>query len=217
MMLSVKNLTVSYGNKTIINDLSFDMNEGEILGILGANGTGKSTICLAIAGLIEDKANLCGSIEILGKNINNMTVAEKADLVGIIFQDPDTQLFSPTVEDEIAFAPENLCLNRQVIKDRIDYALKLCAIEHLRHRKTNALSGGEKQLVAIASVLAMRPKILIADEVTAHIDSFYKSKIYNALIAHAKEGAVIFVTPQSEDAELCTRKIWLSKNYENKD
>ncbi|NCA67354.1 MAG: ABC transporter ATP-binding protein [Clostridia bacterium] len=209
MILSTLGLTVKYDNKTIINDINIELNQGEILGILGKNGSGKSTLCLAIAGLLSSDAEMFGKVKILGKDFYQLSRAEKSDYIGIVFQNPDTQLFSPTVEDELAFAPENLCLSRAEIEARIKYALELCNISHLRERHTNTLSGGEKQLVALASVLTMRPRILIADELTASIDEDRRPQIYDILRKHATLGAVILVTHDKEETAVCTRTITL--------
>lgn len=209
-MLVIRDLTIKIGNRPIIQNFDQTLKKGEILGIWGANGTGKSTLCRAVSGLLKE--GVTGSIEIGGKNLWDMTVAERVSNVGIIFQDPEAQLFSPTVVDEIAFAPENLCLKREEIYDRIKQVVSSIGIEHLLNRKTNSLSGGEKQLVAIASVVAMRPRVLIADEITAHIDNTNKNLVHRVLLDYAKEGAVIFAAPTQSELSICTRTFSLNKN-----
>lgn len=205
MILTVENLSISYGDNLVVDNLSFSVKKGEILFVCGKNGSGKSSICLAIAGLISEDATVLGNIIIDGKDFSKLAQAEKSQLLGIIFQNPETQLFSPTVEDELSFAPENLCLDREEIEKRICYALEICDIKHLRKRETNSLSGGEKQLVAIASVLTMQPKILIADEITARIDSEGRIKIRNCIKNYAQEGTVLLISHNKEDKKICDR------------
>lgn len=219
MRLSIKNLTVKYGEKTILQNIGFDVCEGEILGIFGGNGTGKSTLCRCVAGLPPHEAQIAeGGIFFDGKNVSDMTVAEKAHSVGIIFQNPETQLFSPSVEDELAFAPENLLVPREEIEKRIGFALKICRIEHLRHASTAKLSGGEKQLVAIASVLTMQPKVLVADEITARVDREGREKIRACLKAFAAAGgAVLMVSHIESELEICSKIIVLKKEKANAD
>lgn len=212
-MIKVKGLSVSYGNKKVIDNFNFELSEGEIVALTGKNGSGKSTFCMALLDLLDkDIVNIKGEILLFDKPLGTISRAEKSKYIGIIFQEPDYQLFSPNVEAELAFAPENLCLPREAIEERIQWALSVCGIEHLRNRNTNSLSGGEKQLVAIASTLTMRPKILVADEITAQIDSENSAKIREILVNHAKGGAVIIVTHSEDDLKICSREQALRSN-----
>ncbi len=209
MILRTEALSVSYGQREVIKNISLEVDIGEIVAITGKNGSGKTTLCLALAGLLGQSAICCGRVLLEEKDISTLSRAQKSQLIGIIFQDPDTQLFSPTVEDELAFAPENLCLDRKEIQKRIEYALKICGIDNLRYRKINSLSGGEKQLVAIASVLAMRPKVLVADEITSSIERDSRERILRCIHEYSKEGAVLIVTHSAAEISLCSRKIIL--------
>ncbi len=205
MLLEVNNLTIKYGSTKVINNVSFNLHSGEILGIIGKNGSGKTSLCKAVAGVLDD-AEITGKVILNGSDNKDLSIAERCQNIGIIFQEPDTQLFSPTVIDELAFAVENLCIEREEIKNRITLALNLCSIMHLKERDTNSLSGGEKQLVAIASVLTMQPKIIVADEITSRVDTENKGKVFEILSTFAKnQGGVIFVSHNDNDLEICNR------------
>lgn len=221
MRLTAKNLSLSFGGQVIFKNLSFSAESGEILAIKGPNGSGKSSLCLCLAGLMEegDETAVSGEVYYGGKALPEMGIAERCACVGIVFQNPDMQLFSPIVTEELAFAPENLALPRDEIKARIEEAAGICGIKHLLGAKTNRLSGGEKQLVAIASTLTMKPKFLIADEITSRIDTDKKDIVRNILINFAKEGGgVIMVSHNPKDLEIAHRVIELKrgKDYEDR-
>ncbi|MGI6594962.1 MAG: energy-coupling factor ABC transporter ATP-binding protein [Christensenellales bacterium] len=221
MKLKVNRLGLKYGKDVIFNNLSFELNEGEILAFKGLNGSGKSSLCSCLTGLFEEdfaKDNIRGEILYDNINLNNMSIAEKCNAFGLIFQNPDDQLFSPLVIEELAFAPENLNVPREEIQRRIDLALKTCKIEHLKNAKINTLSGGEKQLVAIASILTMQPQILIADEITSRIDKEKIDDIRQILIDFARSGkSVIMISHNENDLKIASRVIVLErgKNYAN--
>lgn len=221
MRLSVENLSLRFGKNIVFRNLSFSLAEGEILALSGGNGSGKSSLCLSLCGLLDaDTAgvSLSGSVLYDGKNLSDMTIAERCRAVGMIFQNPDNQLFSPLVIEELAFAPENLAVPRDEILERIEKALALCGIQHLKNAKTNALSGGEKQLVAIAAVLTMQPEILIADEITARVDADHREMVRNILIDFAKSGgSVITVSHNPTDLNIAGRiiKTERGKDYAN--
>ncbi len=218
MKLSVRNISLKYGNDTIFENLSFDLKEGELLGIKGGNGSGKSSLCLCLAGLIDydNQANASGKIRYDGRLLSELTAAERCKYVGIIFQNPENQLFSPLVQEELAFAPENLAVSREEMRRRLDDALSLCGIEHLKSSRTGTLSGGEKQLIAIASVLTMKPSLLIADEITARIDITRKATVRKILADYcASGGSVIFVSHTEKDLSIATKTLSMErgKNY----
>lgn len=215
-MLEVKKLSISYGKKEVFKNLSFKLKKGDIMGVLGKNGSGKSSLCLAICDIL-DGADIKGEIIIDGKNIKKLSRVERCKNVAMIFQEPETQLFSPTVEDELSFAPENLCIERDEIKKRIENALKICNIKDLRYRFINTLSGGEKQLVAIASILTMSPKIILADEITSRIDKQGVARIRDCFKKFSESGgSVIMVTHNKDDLKICNKTINLGmKNDES--
>lgn len=206
VIVEVKDLAISYGERKLFDKLNFVIPKNTIIGIKGKNGAGKTTLCLALAG-IETQAQISGGIFYGGKEVKQLSIAERAEKVGIVFQLPDSRLFSPTVEDEIAFAPENLCLSQQEIEQRIDFALLLCDIKHLRKSFTNKLSGGEKQLVAIASVLAMKPRLIIADEIFSSLDARGKKRIKQALQEYTNFGSVLLVSHSQDELAICSQVV----------
>jgi energy-coupling factor transport system ATP-binding protein len=207
-MLIVKDLTLKYGEKTIFENLSFKLEKGQILAIKGKNGSGKTSLCLIVAGLLKNEENtqISGDVFYDGKNVYGLTVFEKCIEVGLVFQNPDNQIFSPLVIEEIVFAPENLAIVREEMERRLENTLRLCGIEHLKSKKTSELSGGEKQLLALAGVLSMQPKLLIVDEITSRIDFENKEKVRRVLSDYAKMGnSVIMVTHSEKDLVLADK------------
>lgn len=193
----VKNLSFKYKNskETILDNLNFEIEAGKITAIIGKSGSGKTTLCNCICGLIPNiyDGYISGEIIINGKNIKDMTLGERVSSIGIIFQNPATQLFSPTIEDELAFGPENLCVDRVEIKRRMDNILMLINMEEYRFDNPNNLSGGQQQLIAIASVLMLDPKIIICDEIMSYIDEDGKKIIKDLLQRLSSEGKTIIM------------------------
>lgn len=182
--LTIKDLDFSYEDRPILKGIDLCLDEGKIVSIVGLSGCGKSTLCYCICGIIPHiiEGHLSGSVNVFGEEVSSKRLADISTQVGIVFQNPDTQLFSPTVEDEIAFGPENLCLPRQKIAERIDESLEIAGLSDLRTRHPHNLSGGEKQLIAIASVIAMHPKILLFDESLSQVDMEGSERIKNVIL-----------------------------------
>ncbi|MGB9521611.1 MAG: ABC transporter ATP-binding protein, partial [Anaerolineales bacterium] len=170
----VQDVTFRYRDRATpaIQQISFAVKPGELMLIAGASGCGKTTLIRCLNGLIPRsyKGELQGEILIDGKPIRNLSLARISQLVGTVLQDPERQILGTRVRNEVAFGLENLGLERSEIIERIDQALHYLGIQHLRDRETFNLSGGEKQKVALAGVLAMRPKILLLDEPLASLD-----------------------------------------------
>ncbi len=167
-MIEVKNVSFSYSNnKEVISDMSFNVNKNECIGIIGANGAGKSTILKLLVGL-ELRFN--GDILVEGLNLNKKNLNDIRKLIGYVFQDSDSQLFMPTVYEDIAFAPRNYGLSKEDIEKRTLMAMESVGISELKNRPIYSLSGGQKKLVSIATVLSMQPEILIFDEPTIALD-----------------------------------------------
>lgn len=172
IMIRLRNLSVSYGDIQALDDISLEISKGEFVLVSGPSGCGKSTLAMVIAGLIPHaiEARVDGEIEILGQSTYQQSLPELTQSIGVVFQNPVTQLFHLRVDQEIAFGPRNLGLNEDEVVHRVDWALEATGIEELREAKPSDLSRGQKQRVAIACALAMRPSILVLDEPTASLD-----------------------------------------------
>ncbi|MDW8327991.1 MAG: ABC transporter ATP-binding protein [Anaerolineales bacterium] len=172
--LVVRKLTFTYRNRPApaLKDIEFEVRPGELLLIAGASGCGKTTLMRCINGLIPRsyKGELKGTIHIFGQDIRPLPLAKISQFVGTVLQDPERQILGAKVVNEVAFGLENLGLPRAEIIQRVDEALAYLKISHLRERETFLLSGGEKQKVALAGVLAMRPRLILLDEPLASLD-----------------------------------------------
>ncbi len=200
----VRGLTYRYqaGGPLVLKDIDFRVARGETVVVTGLSGCGKSTLCFCISGAIHHNRDgvMTGEMLLNGKNIRELRAASLSLEVGMVFQDPDTQLFSPTVEDEIAFAPENLCLPPAQIRERVEQALNLLGITALREANPYKLSGGEKHLVALASVLALDPPVLILDEVMSQLDQAGKKRVAAALQRLRDMGKAIIAVEHNLEA-----------------
>jgi energy-coupling factor transporter ATP-binding protein EcfA2 len=183
MIIEVSSLTVKYGERAALQGLSFRVREGEVVLITGPTGCGKSTLALALSGLIPhaQEAQFSGRVTVNGMDTRAHPLHELSALAGVVFQNPSTQLFHTTVEEEIGFAPRNIGLPEQEIRLRTSYALESVGISHLQGRPTRGLSMGEKQRLAIASILSLKPKLLILDEPTANLDRSGVEQVVTAL------------------------------------
>jgi energy-coupling factor transporter ATP-binding protein EcfA2 len=172
---------------------------GECVTLLGRAGAGKTTLCLALNGLVPHATGgvFRGDVLVLGQNTKQHAVADLARSVGLVFQDPESQLVQMRVEDEIAFGPENLGVPPAEIEERVTWVLQAVGLADYRDRSPLLLSGGEKQRVAIAAMLAMRPQVLVLDEPTANLDPTGKSAIFGVLAELRRQHEItIFVATQ---------------------
>ncbi|HDO20427.1 MAG TPA: ABC transporter ATP-binding protein, partial [Candidatus Bathyarchaeota archaeon] len=181
----VKGLSYRYpgSSRTVLKNITLNIDEGEYVVITGPSGCGKTTLCRCFNGLIPHfyGGNLEGEIIVNGFPVKETSTSTLAQYVGMVFQEPESQLFLLSVEREVAFGLENLGLPREEIVKRVDEALKLVGISHLRDRAPHELSGGEQQKVALAACIAMQPKILVLDEPTANLDPISAVNILNLL------------------------------------
>lgn len=170
----VKDLTFTYlgSKKPSISDLTFSVDEGQFVILTGPSGCGKTSVCRCLNGLIPHfySGELEGDVTVCGLSIREKSTSELARKVGFVFQNPENQLFSLSVERDVAFGPENLGLPRSETRKRVDWALEVTGISGLRYRAPYELSGGQQQRAAIAAVLAMKPDVMVLDEPTSFLD-----------------------------------------------
>lgn len=168
-MIEIKNLNFSYSKngRQILNDINITINDNESVGIIGANGVGKSTLLKLLVGLevVEQ-----GSIKVNDILVNKTNIKEIRRIIGYVFQDSDAQLFMPTVYEDVAFAPRNYGYSKEEVHHRTMEALKSVGIENIKDMPIYHLSGGQKKLASIATVLSLNPNILIFDEPTVALD-----------------------------------------------
>ena len=177
-MLTINNVTVEYPDGTkAINNLSLNVKSGEKLALIGANGAGKSTLMLAIEGILDST----GEIKIDDLVVDSKNIVKVRQQVGMLFQNSDDQLFMATIYDDIAFGPRNAGLDEESVKYRVEDRLKLLNIEHLKDKTALKLSGGEKRMAALATVLAMKPSVMLLDEPTAFLDPKARRNLINVL------------------------------------
>jgi energy-coupling factor transporter ATPase len=184
-IIETKNLAYTYpgGTKPSIRDVSIKIQKGEFVLITGPSGCGKTTLCRCFNGLIPHfyQGELKGEITVVGLKVAEQPIYELAKHVGLVFQNPENQLFALSVEKDVAFGLENLGVPRKEMRKRVDSALNLTGIYDLRERAPYELSGGQQQRVAIASILAMQPEIMILDEPTSFLDPLGAKKIFEVI------------------------------------
>ncbi|MDD1652296.1 MAG: ATP-binding cassette domain-containing protein [Methanomicrobiales archaeon] len=167
-LIETRDLCYIYpGNVTALHSLNFVAPRNSRIAVIGANGAGKSTLFKCFNGIFTPTS---GQVLIRGEPITKENLREVRKFVGLVFQNPDDQVFSPTVEQDVAFGPMNLGLDPETVHHRVHEALQLVGIEDLAHRVPHHLSGGEKKRVAIAGLIAMEPEVLVLDEPTAGLD-----------------------------------------------
>lgn len=203
--LVIENLSFQYRTRPepAIQNISFELKPGEMLLIAGSSGCGKTTLARCINGLIPRsyRGKREGKVLLHGKDVNEMQIADMAQIVGTLLQDPERQIVASNVFNEVAFGPENLGLPKAEIVARVEQAMKRLKIEHLRDRETFNLSGGEKQKVALAGLLAMNPSILLLDEPLASLDPASAYEALEAFRSLADEGkTVVLIEHRVEDA-----------------
>lgn len=198
-MLEARNISYSYDDDSqALKNVSLKINDGEMAAILGKNGAGKSTLFLHFNGIHEPDD---GEILIDGETLkyNKKALLKCRQKVGIVFQNPDNQIFAPSVEEDVAFGPLNLKLPMDEVQNRVEEALKRVGMEGFEKKAPHHLSGGQKKRVAIAGILAMRPEIMILDEPTAGLDPQGAIKIMNLLSELNREGITIVISTHDVD------------------
>ncbi|AEC51330.1 cobalt transport ATP-binding protein [Pyrococcus sp. NA2] len=203
-IIEVENVSFRYGNsrRYSLKDVSLEVKKGEFIGIIGPSGSGKSTFCLTLNGLIPHSisGDFKGNVIVDGLNTRDHSVAELSTRVGLIFQNPDSQLFNMTVLEEVAFALENLGVERDEMWRRIKWALKLVRLWDKREEFPPNLSGGEKQRLAIASVLVMKPKVIVLDEPTSQLDPIGREEVLGLVkLLNREENITIILVEHNTD------------------
>ena len=179
MILRCKNISFQYEKgRDALTECSFDMTDGGRLGLIGCNGAGKSTLLKLITGLLKPEG---GSIEVDGREVCKANLAEIRKTAGFVFQEAENQLFMPTVAEDVAFGPFNYGARGGELERMVTAALESLGIENLGDRRITRLSGGEKKLVSLATVLALKPKLLILDEPTIALDPGNRRRLINIL------------------------------------
>ena len=208
-MLKVTNLSVKYNpsDEYALKDVEYTVQSGERIAVIGANGAGKSTLLLALTGIL---AHDSGEIAIGGVIMEKKTLREIRKKAGMIFQNPDDQLFMPTVYEDISFGPRNYDSPEHEIETKMDEVLSRLNISHLKWRLSNKLSGGEKRLAALASVLIMEPALLLMDEPTSFLDPKARRRLIRFLDTLPQ--TMIIATHDLDLAlDLCQRTILLKE------
>lgn len=213
--IETKGLRYRYGGSGyVLNGLDISISSGETVGIIGPSGSGKTTLCLCLCGVIPHHfgGSMVGDVLINGRNTRTVRPSDISIEVGMVFQDPETQVFMPTVEDEIAFGPENMCIHPSEIRNRVHECLELLGINHLATANPARLSGGEQQLVVVASALALGPPALILDECTAQLDTDGAALVLEAIRTLKSLGKTIIMIEHNPDRLwLMDRAIWIDK------
>lgn len=190
-LIEVKNLTYNYpdSTKSALENVNLTIEKGEFVILTGPSGCGKTTLCRCFNGLIPNfyYGELIGDVTVAGLSVRECPTFKLAQRVGFVFQNPENQLFALSVEKDVAFGLENLGLPREEIRERVEWALDMTGIFDLREMAPYELSGGEQQRAAIASVLAMKPEILVLDEPTSFLDPVAAKTIFEVLGRFNKE------------------------------
>ena len=186
-----------------LNGVTVSIAEGERVAILGPNGAGKSTLCLHLNGILRPQS---GTIVVGGVPIDDASLAEVRRRVGLVFQDPDDMLFMPTVEQDVAFGPANLGLDRDAVAQRVDAALGMVGMGHVKQRPPHHLSFGQRKRVAAAAVLAMEPQVLVLDEPSSNLDPRARRE-FAAILAGLPQTLVMVTHDLPYAWQLCDRAV----------
>ena len=198
----VENLKYRYPSteRLALDSVSFEVEQGEFIGIIGKNLAGKSTLCEALVGLVPHfyKGAYGGRVVVDGVEVLSSDVSELARHIGIVFQNPFTQITAAklTVYEEVGFGLENFGFERSEMVERIDYVLKLLGLYEYKDRNPFELSGGQMQRLAIASIIAMKPSIIVLDEPTSQLDPLGSEEVFKAVQSLSREGITIIMVEQ---------------------
>ena len=196
-IVETKNLTYTYpgASKPSIDDVSIKIEKGEFVLITGPSGCGKTTLCRTFNGLVPHfyQGEIKGEITVAGLNTLDRHTYEMAKHVGLVFQNPENQLFALSIEKDVAFGLENNGVNRAEMRKKVDWALNQTGIYDIRERSPHEISGGQQQRVAIAAVLAMEPEIIVLDEPTSFLDPLSAQKIFEVIYKLNQEQGITVI------------------------
>ena len=177
-MIEFQNVSFAYEKgRPVLRDLSFRIEDGEAVGLIGANGAGKSTVMKLLLGLLQGE----GKILVDGVEVKRDTLGEIRRKLGFVLQNSDNQMFMPTVYEDMIFAPLNYMLSREEADARVDAVLARLHLEDLKHRYNHKISGGEKRMAAIATILAMEPEAILRDEPSSALDPYNRRLVINTI------------------------------------
>ncbi|MDO4493183.1 MAG: energy-coupling factor transporter ATPase [Clostridia bacterium] len=208
-MIEIKELTYLYegASRPSLNNVSLTVKQGEMLAIVGHNGSGKSTLAKHLNGLLLPEK---GKVLVDGMDTaNEDEIGEIRRRIGMVFQNPDNQLVTTIVEEDVAFGPENLGVEPKEIRERVDGSLALVGMDAYKLKASHALSGGQKQRIAIAGMLAMQPDTLVLDEATAMLDPSGRKEVLSIVERlHREKGmTVVMITQYMEEVACCDRVV----------
>lgn len=177
-MIEFQHVSFAYErDNVVLHDVSFLIEKGESVGLIGANGAGKSTIMKLLLGLLEGE----GKVLVSGTEVKRETLSDIRKKLGFVLQNSDNQMFMPTVHEDMIFAPLNYKLSREEAEKRVDEVLKKLHLEYLKYRYNHKISGGEKRMAAIATILAMEPEAILMDEPTSALDPYNRRIVINTI------------------------------------
>jgi energy-coupling factor transporter ATP-binding protein EcfA2 len=199
MVIKLDNVSFAYPGREVLRGVSLEVGSGDFLGITGPTGSGKSTLAYCLNGLIPHsiRGKLTGTVRVCGMDVRSRKVADMARKVGFVFQDPDWQIFSLSVADEVSFGLRNLKMGRN--EERVRDALRMAGLEGYKDEPPHNLSHGQKQKLCIASVIAMEPDVIVLDEPTSQLDYGNTLNIYDLLRGLNRKGKTIVAIEHDTD------------------
>ena len=204
-MIEFQNVSFSYGDVPVVENLSFTIQKGETVGLIGANGAGKSTIMKLMLGLLSGS----GEIKVDGLPVCRDNLAEIRKKIGFVLQDSDNQMFMPTVYEDMIFGPRNYGLSKEETDRRVDAVLAQLGLQDLKHRHNHKISGGEKRMAAIATILAMEPEMIVMDEPSTALDPVNRRRVISTINSR-KETKLIASHDLDMILDTCQRVILLN-------
>ena len=207
-MIEFRNVNFAYEKeRPVLRDLSFRIGEGEAVGLIGANGAGKSTVMKLLLGLLFPAS---GEILVDGTRVEKKSLPEIRRKLGFVLQNSDNQMFMPTVYEDMIFAPLNYGLSREEAEKKVDAALEKLGMQELKHRHNHKISGGEKRMAAIATILAMEPEAVLMDEPSSALDPCNRRRVIN-IIRELKQTKLITSHDLDMILDTCQRVILLDR------